>query len=73
MTAPPGNRLASGPLTATANAVGAVAGRSIRVAAREAQGITGQRHVRVIAWKDEADDGPEETAFTAEIQPVDAQ
>jgi hypothetical protein len=29
--------------------------------------------VRVIAWKDEADDGPEETAFTAEIQPVDAQ
>jgi hypothetical protein len=35
--------------------------------------VTGQRRVRVIAWKDEADDGPEETAFTPEIQLVDAQ
>jgi hypothetical protein len=35
--------------------------------------VTGQRRVRVIARKDETDDGPEETAFTAEIQPVDAQ
>jgi hypothetical protein len=48
--------------------------RPIRRAAREAQEVvTGQRRVRAIAWKDEADDGPEETAFTPEIQPVDAQ
>jgi hypothetical protein len=40
---------------------------------RGARGGHRQRHVRVIAWKDEADGGSEETAFTAEIQPVDAQ
>ncbi|MER5907009.1 hypothetical protein ABT150_44305 [Streptomyces mirabilis] len=34
---------------------------------------TGQRHVRVIVWEDEEGDGPEDAAFTVEIQPdIDA-
>jgi hypothetical protein len=34
---------------------------------------TRQRHVRVIVWEDEEGDGPEDAAFTVEIQPdIDA-
>lgn len=30
---------------------------------------TGQRHVRVIVWKDQEGDDPEDAAFTVEIRP----
>ncbi|MGP4086426.1 hypothetical protein [Streptomyces sp. KR55] len=34
----------------------------------------GRRHVRVIVWEDEEGDGPEDAAFTVEIQPdIDAE
>ncbi|MFF8029272.1 hypothetical protein ACFZDJ_51245 [Streptomyces sp. NPDC007896] len=34
---------------------------------------TGHRHVRVTVWEDEEGDGPEDAAFTVEIQPdIDA-
>ncbi|MEU6260858.1 hypothetical protein [Streptomyces sp. NPDC047043] len=30
---------------------------------------TGDRHVRVLVWRDEEGDGPDDAAFTVEIQP----